>query len=163
MCTEMYDISFKKFNSPMATAQENEKKIRAFYKEIWSEGDMEVVDQILAPDFNFILAFLHVKDRESFKKLVQYNRQIFENLVYHVDDQEGDIVANDKKGAGCWRMTSKHVGTWRNVPPSNKDVEINGMGFFKFSPEGLITEVRVQNDVIGLMVQIDGVKYLYNS
>ncbi|MBU1823171.1 MAG: ester cyclase [Bacteroidetes bacterium] len=146
----------------MATAKENEKKILAFFRDVWSEGNMEVVDQILSPDFNFILAFAHLKDRESFKKLVQANRRIFENLTYHVDDDEGDVVATEDKGAGCWRMTSRHVDTWRNVPASNKDVEIKGISFFKFSPDGLMTEARVQNDVMGLMRQIDGIKVLYD-
>lgn len=147
----------------MATANENEEKILSFFRDIWSEGNMETVDRILAPDINFILPFAHLKDRESFKQMVKVNRQVFENLTYLVDDEEGDVIANEEKGAGCWRMTSKHVGTWRNIPGSNKDVEIKGISFFKFSPEGLITEVRVQNDVLGLMQQIDGVKVLYDS
>jgi steroid delta-isomerase-like uncharacterized protein len=146
----------------MATATENEKKILAFFRDIWSKGDLDVADQILTPDFNFILAFAHLKDRESFKKLVQANRRIFENLTYHVDDEEGDVVATESKGAGFWRMTSKHVDTWRNVPASNKEVEITGISFFKFSPEGLVTEARVHNDVMGLMRQIGGIKALYD-
>ncbi len=143
-------------------ANENEKKIIAFFREVWSKGDMEVLDQILDPNFNFILAFAHLKDREAFRKLVIANRRIFENLVYHVDDDEGDVVANDEKGAGVWRMTSKHVDTWRNVPASNNYCEIQGITFFKFSPDGLLIEARVQNDVLGLMRQIGGVKALYD-
>ena len=147
----------------MATAKENKEKILSFFREIWSEGNMDVVDQILTPDVNFILSFAHLKDRESFKKMVKVNRQVFENLNYYVDDEEGDVIADAEKGAGCWRMTSKHVGTWRNIPGSNKYVEIKGISFFKFSPEGLITEVRVQNDVMGLMQQIGGIKVLHDS
>ncbi|GAB2784628.1 hypothetical protein GCM10027275_31120 [Rhabdobacter roseus] len=131
-------------------------------REIWSKGDMDTADEILDPDFNFILAFAHLKDREAFKKLVGINRQIFENLTYHVDDDEGDVVADETKGAGFWRMTSKHVGTWRNVPPSNNEVSIKGITFFKFSPDGKMIEARVQNDVMGLMRQINGIKALYD-
>ncbi|TDB64027.1 ester cyclase [Arundinibacter roseus] len=147
----------------MATAQENEKKILSFFRDIWSEANLDVVDQLLDPDFNFILSFAHIKDRESFKKLVQFNHQAFEKLTYHVDDEEGDVVADETKGAGFWRMTSKHVGMWRNIPGSNKEVEITGLSYFKFSPEGLITEVRVHNDVMGLMQQIGGIELVYAS
>ncbi|MFA9202273.1 MAG: ester cyclase, partial [Candidatus Nanopelagicaceae bacterium] len=43
-----------------------------------------------------------------------------------------------------------------DVEPSGKQVSIEGMTFFKFS-NGIIVEAKVQNDVFGLMQQIDGI------
>lgn len=145
----------------MATAQHNETAIARFMDDIWSKGDMNAIDELVAPDFNFILAFAHMKNREEFKKLVQFNRNVFQGLTYHVDDPENDIVANEKKGSGFWRMTSKHVGTWRNVPASNKDVSIKGLTFFNFNEEGQMVLARVHNDVLGLMRQIGGITEPY--
>lgn len=131
-------------------------------KEVWSEGNFETADEILVPDFQFVLAFALLPDREQFKGLLKRNRTIFENLTYNVDDPVEDVVADETKGAVFWRMTtSKHMGTWRGVPASNNPVTIKGMTFFKFNEEGKIREARVQNDVMGMMKQINGIQVLY--
>ncbi len=145
----------------MATARENEVTVRRFLEEIWSQGNLQTAEEILDPNFLFILAFARIEGIESFKKLVVTNRGAFQNLTYTA--APNDIVADESKGASYWTMTSKHVGTWRNVPGSNKDVSIQGITFYRFSPEGKITEARVQNDVLGLMRQIGGVKMIYEG
>jgi steroid delta-isomerase-like uncharacterized protein len=141
----------------MATSEANAETLRRWCTEIWSKGDMEAIDELVDPKFSFILAFMHTDDRDSFKKLVAYNRTVFENLTYIPND----LLADESKGAAWWTMTSKHVGTWRHVPGSNKDVSIEGLTFFWFSPEGKLLKAIVENDVMGLMRQIDGVKLIY--
>jgi steroid delta-isomerase-like uncharacterized protein len=138
-------------------ARENEDAVRRFMTEIWSKGDMKTVDEIIDPHFAFILAFTRTDTIEAFKKMVDVNRTVFEGLTY----VPNDIVADHTKAACWWTMSSKHVGTWRNVPASNKDVTIDGVTFFWFSPEGKMQRAVVENDVMGLMRQIDGIKMLY--
>ncbi len=141
----------------MAPSEANTETARRFCTEIWSKGDMDAIDELIDPNFAFILAFMHTDSIESFKKLVVYNRTVFENLIY----VPNDVVANESKGAAWWTMTSKHVGTWRHVPGSNKDVSIEGITFFWFTPEGKLLKAVVENDVMGLMRQIGGVKLVY--
>ncbi len=145
----------------MADLAKNRQTIIRFFQDVWSKADLATVDEILTPDFKFILAFAVIENREAFKKLLAVNHSVFQNLTYHVDDEAGDVVADVTKGAGFWRMTARHVGTWQNVPASNADVSITGITYFKFSPEGQLTEARVHNDVMGLMKQIGGVKMVY--
>ena len=137
--------------------QKNEETLRRFMTEIWSKGDMDVIDETIDPHFNFILAFAKFDTIDAFKKLVINNRTVFEGLTY----VPNDVVADETKGAVWWTMTSKHVGAWRHVPGSNKDVRIEGVTFFWFSPEGKLTKAVVENDVMGLMQQIGGVKLVY--
>lgn len=139
--------------------EHNEEAMRRFMSEIWSKGDMATIDELIDPHFAFILAFARTDDIEGFRRLVTYNRQVFEGLTY----VPNDVVADDEKGACWWTMSSKHVGTWRNVPGSNKDVSIQGVTFFWFTPEGKFKQAIVHNDVLGLMRQIGGVKMLYEG
>jgi len=127
---------------------------------VWSKGDIEVSERIVDPNFQFILAFAHLDGRDAFLGLVERNRHIFENLTYSVEP--GDIIAEDMKAAAFWAMHAKQIGTWRNVPASNKDVAISGMTFFRFNEAGKLIEARVQNDVMSLMTQINGIKKLYD-
>ncbi len=139
--------------------KENEDAIRRFMTEIWSKGDMNTIDEIIDPNFAFILAFARTDTIDGFKKMVNVNRNVFEHLTY----VPNDIVADDGKAACWWTMSSKHIGTWRNVPGSNKDVTIDGVTFFWFSPQGKLVKAVVENDVMGLMRQINGIKMLYES
>ena len=139
--------------------KENEDAIRRFMTEIWSKGDMDTIDELIDPNFAFILAFTRTDTIDGFKGMVTRNRIAFEDLTYVAND----IVADDTKAASWWTMSSKHVGTWRNVPGSNTDVTIDGVTFFCLSPEGKRGKAIVENDVMGLMRQIDGVKLRYEG
>ncbi len=139
--------------------EKNEEAIRRFMAEIWSKGDMNTIDEIIDPNFAFVLAFTRTDTIEKFKGMVNRNRIAFEGLTY----VPNDIVADDSKAACWWTMCAKHVDTWRNVPGSNKDVSIEGVTFFWFSPEGKMVKAVVENDVMGLMRQIDGIKMVYES
>ena len=120
---------------------------------------MAVADEILDPAFRFILTFITTETREDLKKLVVNNRNVFEHLTYTCSPF--DLVVDETKAAAYWTMNAKQVLEWRNIPARNKDVSLEGMTFFRFSSEGQITEARVQNDVIGLLTQLGGVKMVY--
>ncbi|WP_201981953.1 ester cyclase [Hymenobacter rubidus] len=146
----------------MDRIEQNTSYLLRFFDEIWSQGNMETADEICDPNFQFILAFAHLDGLEAFKGLVKNNRRIFENLTYKTT--RDDIVTTELKGAAFWNMsTTKHQDTWRNVPASGNPVAIKGMTFFRFNEEGKLTEARVQNDVISMMKQINGITMLYNS
>ena len=146
----------------MDTLQHNADTITRFFHEIWTEGKLETADEICTPDFQFILAFAHLDGRDAFKNLVVNNKRIFENLTYKTVPE--DIVVSADKGAAFWNMsTTKHQDTWRNVPASGNPVAIKGLTFFRFNDAGQLTEARVQNDVMSMMKQINGIQMLYNS
>jgi steroid delta-isomerase-like uncharacterized protein len=132
----------------------NRAAVHGFMEKIWSAGDMQAVDDLLAPDFAFILAFMRTDGLDEFKNLVRANRTAFENLTYRTDDD--NIVAEEDKAAAYWWMSAKHVGTWSGIEATQKDVGIQGMTFFRFR-DGKIFEARVQNDVFGLRRQLGAI------
>ena len=133
-------------------ANENRIAVRRFLDDIWSKGDMDAVDELLDPNFAFILAFMRTDGVEAFKNLVHANRTAFENLTYVA--APGDVVAEDDKAAAYWTMSAKHVGTWAGIEATNVDVSIEGMTFFRIGADGKIIDARVQNDVRGLRRQL---------
>ncbi|BAZ47622.1 hypothetical protein NIES4103_02240 [Nostoc sp. NIES-4103] len=134
--------------------ENNRAAARRFLEDIWSQGDLTAVEEILSPDFAFILSFMTTQGTDAFKNLVVRNREAFRNLTYIVED----VVAGEDEAAAYWRMESTHVGTWRNIEPTGKQVSIHGLTYYKFS-NGKIVEAKVQNDVLGLMQQLDAVSF----
>ncbi|MCB0130940.1 MAG: ester cyclase [Caldilineaceae bacterium] len=133
-------------------ATENRVAARRFFDDVWSKGDMSAIDELLDPNFAFILAFMRTDGLEAFKNLVRANRTAFENLTYVA--APGDVVAEDDKAAGYWTMSAKHVGPWAGIEATGISVSIEGMTFFRFGPDGKIVDARVQNDVRGLRRQL---------
>jgi len=136
-----------------APGDANRKLVERFMTDIWSKGDMKAIDDIIADDFQFILSFTNTTDREGFRTMVKKNRESFENLTY----TPLDIIVDGDKATCRWRMTSKHVGMWRDIPGTNKDVSIEGITFFELE-KGKFKRAWVQNDVMGLMAQIGGIE-----
>ena len=134
------------------SVEENKMAAWSFLEDIWSKGDNAAIDKLLSPNFAFILSFMRTDGREAFKNLLQANRTAFRNLTYIMED----VVADENKAAAYWTMTGTHMSTWNNVDPTGKDVSIQGMTFYKFA-DGKIIEAKVQNDVIGLMQQLDAI------
>lgn len=132
--------------------KDNEIAAYRFLTDIWSKDDPGAVDELVSPDFSFILSFVAIHGVNNFKELVRLNRAAFHDLTYTVED----VVAGENKAAAYWKMNGTHVGVWNDITPTNKEVSIEGMTFYKFS-NGKIVEAKVQNDVLGLMKQLDAV------
>lgn len=131
---------------------DNRRLVQRFMEDIWSRGDEQAINECLTSDFTFVLSFTTVTGIPDFRAMVERNRAAFRNLNYRVDD----TVAEETKAAVFWTMTSTHVGTWREVEGTNRDVSIRGMTVF-YIRDGRIYEAYVENDVLGLMTQIGGV------
>ncbi len=52
-----------------------------------------------------------------------------------------------------WRMRGTHQGEFRGIAPTGEEVEINGIGIFRFSPEGKVVETWDSYDQLGIMRQ----------
>lgn len=131
---------------------ENRRLVLRFMEDIWSRGDPQAINECLTDDFTFVLSFTTARGIPDFAVMVERNRLAFRNLTYRVDD----TVAEETKAAAFWTMTATHVGTWREVEGTNREVSIRGMTVF-YIRNGRIHEAYVENDVLGLMMQIGGV------
>lgn len=133
--------------------EQNKTLARRFLRDIWSEGKMEVADEILAPDFVMTLGVkpFRVDGPEGLKGLASRNRAAFQNLNYELEEDK--IVAEDDRIVVPWKMTALHVGKWGDSEPSNKDVAIRGMSFFR-ARDGKLILCEVQNEALSLLRQV---------
>ena len=139
--------------APPLTA--HKEAARRFLTDVWSRGDLDAADALLAPDFMFLLSVppYRFEGPELFKQLVTRNRRAFEGLTYTPDDE--NTVAEGDKVVVPWTMHARHVGEWAGYPASHKDVSIKGMTHYRFV-NGKIAVAQVQNDALGLVRQIGG-------
>jgi steroid delta-isomerase-like uncharacterized protein len=138
------------------STEQNKTITSMFMEDIWSEGKLEIADQILAPDFVFRLGVppYEVHGIEDFKALVVRNRQSFRDLTYEPEVERA--VAEDNRVVLPWRMHAYHQAPWAGLSASNKNVAIKGMTHFTFA-EGRILEAEVQNEGLSLVRQVGGI------
>lgn len=131
------------------SADRNKALARRVFDEIWSQGERDLADELLAPDFvGRPAAGLGEPFRgpEGAKEFVGRLRNAFPDGIFAIEDMiaEGDLVAIR------WTGTGKHDGEFMGFEPSEERVSFGGMTFMRFDG-GWIVEGWTQLDALGLL------------
>lgn len=100
----------------------NQEKWLSMPEEIYSKGRLELIDEMVAPDFvdHGSLPPGSPQGREGFKEFVQVLRQAFPNVRYEVDRASsvdgGDLQAVNVTAHGT------QTGEFMGLPPTGKQV-----------------------------------------
>jgi uncharacterized protein len=119
--------------------------------EVWSTGDVDRLDEIVAPD----VVHHDPYDRyasdglEGMKRAIVAYRRAFPDVTFTVEDQvaEGDEVVTR------WRSVGTHLGSLMGETPTGKVVKLGGMVIERFEA-GKIVEAWRNWDVEALVRQI---------
>ena len=132
------------------STEKNKAIFRRYIEEVPNQGNLEAVDEL----FDRYLA--HQPDGstlertpEDVKRFQSEFREAFHNMSLSIDDQiaEGDKVMT--------RVTLRgtHLGEFRGMAPTGKEIEIKGVSIFRFSSEGKVVESWDALDQLSLMRQ----------
>jgi serine phosphatase RsbU (regulator of sigma subunit) len=132
------------------TEEENKAIFRRYVEEVTNRGNLEVVDEI----FDRYLAHQpngSVLERgpEDVKRFIGEFHSAFEDFHCAIEDQ----IAEDNRVMTRWKMRGIHQGEFRGIAPTGQEVEINGIGIFRFSSEGKVVESWDSYDQLNLMRQ----------
>jgi predicted ester cyclase len=132
-------------------AAEHKAAVERLTRELFNDGgDAGVADELLADDFvDHTPAPGSSGDRESYKQRALQMRGPFTGIRTTSEQlvAEGDLVAER------WHCSFRHTGAFMGVEPTNKDVEIDGFGLYRFR-DGQVTEFWGLSDAFGLMQQL---------
>jgi steroid delta-isomerase-like uncharacterized protein len=135
-------------------SEENKQKARRFLEEAFNEGNLGVVDEIVASDY-----VLHdpaipeeIRGPEGVKGFVQMYRSAYPDTDITVEDQiaEGDDVVTR------WTARGTHQGELMGIPPSGNRVEVTGITVDRFAG-GQFVESWTSYDALGMMQQIGAI------
>jgi steroid delta-isomerase-like uncharacterized protein len=135
----------------MSTQTENTKHIDRIIEEAWNNGNLEVIDELVASDYE-----LHVPNApkefrgpEGFKEFVQMYRTAFPDLTLSVEDRvvEGDKIAD--------RMVSRgtHEGELMSIEPTGKETEMMSMVIHHLEDGKVVADDGLL-DNLGLLQQL---------
>lgn len=126
-------------------------------EEGWNEGNLDVVDQMIAPDAVAHDGVLHYQHHdqphaagpEAGKRFVTAYRSAFPDLRFTVDD----MVAEDDLVVTRWRAVGTHRGELLGLVPTGRRATLMGTSVFRFD-HAAIAESWANLDADGLMQQL---------
>ena len=122
-------------------SEENKARVRRYFEETLSKGNMSYVDEIADGTM-----------AESLKRGASGLRSAFADMHDQVQDQlsEGEKVVTRFAGGGV------HRGVFMGVAPTGKTVTWTGISIDRFA-EGKIVERWTEIDVLGVLQQLGAV------
>jgi steroid delta-isomerase-like uncharacterized protein len=135
----------------MAMSAENKKVARRVFDEVWSQGKLDLADEILTPDFVGRPGGMGepFKGPAGAKEFIGRLREAFPDITFAVDEMvaEGDLVATR------WTATGTHHGDFMGFEPTGRQATIGGMTIQRFK-DGRIVEGWTQQDALSLLRQL---------
>ena len=134
-----------------ATTEENKVVYRRFIQEIFNEGRLERLNDLVSPSYTLRDAPPGTQSGpEAIRQIVLMFREGFPDL--HITLEE--LVAEGKLVAARSTFRGTHHGTIFGLKPTGKKVSMPGLTMVHIV-EGKLVESWVRNDVMGLMRQLE--------
>jgi steroid delta-isomerase-like uncharacterized protein len=128
-------------------SEHNKAAARAVF-EVWSTGEIERLDELIAADVVHHDPYdPHAAEGlAGMKRTIELNRNAFPNMQLTVEDQ----VAERDKVVTRWRGEMTHTGELGGVAPTGRRVTITGITIDRFE-DGKIVEAWRSMDTLGLL------------
>ena len=133
------------------SAEENKALARRVIEEMFNEGNLDVADEILAPDYvdQDASSPQEIRGPEGLKAFVRMARSAFPDTHIRIEEQvaEGDLVATRYVYSGT------QEGELEGIPPTGNRVEFSGIIIDRFSG-GKLAESWDNYAALGVMQQL---------
>lgn len=138
-------------NSNMSTIEQNKRLITRYFDEVWNQGKLEVLNELIAPNYiNHSPGAPNPKPGpEGLKPIVEALRKGMPDVHYTIQDM---VVTSDKVAVRL-EMTGTHTGNFFGLAPTGKQVTVSQFQIERIE-NGKIVEHWRQTDDLGLMRQL---------
>jgi steroid delta-isomerase-like uncharacterized protein len=111
-------------------------RIRKAWEAAWDRGEVDALDDLLAPDYRRIGSTGAGQDLTEFKAAIIATRSAFPDLLTVIDD----VVVEGDRAAVRWHSTGNHQHSFLGVPATKRRVEVSGATFAHFDGDRITTE-----------------------
>lgn len=136
----------------MSTTEANNKELaRKYPEEAINEGNLDVIDEIFAPDLVWDNNILPepLQGPDDVKEFVSTIETAFPDIEVTVED----AVAADDKVVLRDQINGTHKGEFMGIGPTGREVDFQGIEIFRFE-DGQVVEAQGVGDMMGFMQQL---------
>jgi steroid delta-isomerase-like uncharacterized protein len=136
------------------SAEENKAVVRRYIEEAFNQGNLDVVDEVIATDS---IHYANVWDEpvrgpKQRRQAVSRWREAFPDLHMSIDD----LISEGEKVSYRWTARGTHQGEFLGMAPSGKQMTTTGIVIERLT-NGKFTEGWTSSDTLGLMRQLGGI------
>ena len=134
---------------PMSV-EANKALIRRLYEEVFVNWNLDVVDQLIGPEFvGHEMPPGTPRGPLGFKQFYSSLRSAFPDLHYAVDD----VIAQGDKVVVRWTWQCTHKGDFWGIAPTGKHASVTGVAIYRIAG-GQCVERWVELNLLGLLEQL---------
>jgi steroid delta-isomerase-like uncharacterized protein len=132
------------------STEQNKSIVRRWIEEGWNKGNLDVIDQVYAPNYiQHEPAPETVTSSEALKQYVGAYLTAFPDLHLSIED----LIAEGDKVVWRFKSTGHQNGPFMGMPASGKSGSITGLVMFRLE-DSRIVEGWVNIDALGLLQQL---------
>lgn len=140
--------------------EEQMKLVNIFFNDILSGGNLDLLDEIIHPDYSPFQYQSNYRDFQSarvgseaginsIKKRLHNWTKGFPDLKINFEK----VIAGDESMVVIWEAWGKHMGEFLGISPTEKTIHIAGIHLFLFK-NNKILQAHMSLDFLGLLTQI---------
>jgi steroid delta-isomerase-like uncharacterized protein len=132
------------------STRENKALVRRYAEEVWNKGNLDVLDEYVAPEIMCSRGNGHkpIRGPEGLKKCVAMIRTAFPDHCLTIEE----TIAEGDKVVWRWTMRGTYLGSTMGVLPTGNLVT-TGIAIYRLQG-GKIVERRGEADMLGLLEQL---------
>src|SRR6185437_10332783 len=127
----------------------NKALVRRFYKEVYVDWNMALVDQVVSPQFTSHDWPDGATGAEAFRKYYAAIRSAVPDARYEVND----LIAEGDRVVVRWRLLGTHRGSFDGIAPTGRSITLRGIAIYRVDG-GKLVERWVVSDLHGLLGEL---------
>ena len=133
------------------STEDNKAAERRFYAEVWAKHNLDVVDELVAPDVVEHNPLFPGQEpgREGFRQTLETAFSAFPDAQSTIED----LIAEGDKVVVRWTGRGTHRGAFMGILPTNKQMTSAGIDIIRYKG-GKRVETWRQWDALGVMQQL---------
>ncbi len=131
------------------STEENKIIVRKFFEEGPSKGNLNIVNELLSPDFALHVPLPAPPGIEGINEVITTCRAAFEHLNVTIED----MIAEGNKVAVRFTAHGVHKGDFMGLQATGKPITMTGIEVFRIK-DGKIAELWGEANLLGLMQQL---------
>ena len=132
------------------SAEDNKAVIRRLIEEVYNQGNLDAVDELMAPDvLDHAAVPQHRHGIDAFKHVMEWVRGMSSDIHYEVDD----LIAEGEKVAVRMTVSGTDTATLRDIPPTGKRFSVDYVHWFRLA-DGKVAELWAVRDDLTRLQQL---------
>lgn len=128
--------------------EQNKAIVARWFEEYWNKGNVEIVDELGAPDLFFYYPLTGtLKGREPVKQSIIALRNAFPDLHFNVI---GGLIAEGDKVAGRWKGEGTQTGAFGDIPATGKSISFTGTTVYSVVNGKIVDEIGEEDTLLVL-------------